>query len=83
MVITNGTITALCYISSMLEPQVLLLVANMGPGSILQFDNTRPQTAQTLSAFLIDHNIKVMEWSVTVQASIQLKTYGIHRGDDF
>lgn len=62
VVIANGSLTALRYLREILEPHIIPFADNMGVDFILQQDNARPHVARTVTTFLNDHNIEVMEW---------------------
>lgn len=53
MVITNGTITGLLYLSEIFKSEVLVFTVNLCPGIIIYHDNVRPRVVRIVSSFSV------------------------------
>lgn len=60
LVHVEGRLRAQEYVQDILQPHVLLLVAN--PQALFQHDNARPHTARLTTNFLAHNNINTLPW---------------------
>lgn len=61
-VIENGSLTALRYVSEILEPHVMPFAPFIGDKFVLMHNNDRPHTASVVRDYLNEVAIKQMDW---------------------
>ena len=60
--LVQGNLTSVRYQEEIVRRFVLPIVQAMGPGAILQDENTTPHHARVVTAFLQQHQVTRMNW---------------------
>lgn len=61
-IVENGSLTAVRYVTDILEPIVMPFAPYMGNGFCLMQDNARPHTAAIALGYLREVGINILEW---------------------